>query len=68
MNRYQIQKEKAHKGDVASQGKYALPLPEDYANRCASCPYPSVGFICWSTDGSCMRTDINKIHCQRKGG
>ena len=25
--------------------------------RCKGCPYPGVGFICWSTDGSCMRTD-----------
>lgn len=46
--------------------KHSLPLPEDTA-RCVGCPYPSVGFICWSTDGSCMRTDVEKISRWGKG-
>jgi len=43
--------------------KYTIPPPKDSA-RCIGCPYPSVGFICWSTDG-CMKTDAEKISRQR---
>ena len=33
-----------------------------YKPECAGCPYPSVGFICYSeTDGSCLRTDMAAI-------
>ena len=28
--------------------------------RCHKCRYRSTGFICWSRDGSCMRTWSNK--------
>ena len=24
--------------------------------ECEGCPFPGHGFICWSADGSCMRT------------
>lgn len=43
----------------APPGKiYAVPSLKD-TTRCKSCPYPSVGFICWSEDGSCLRTDMD---------
>jgi hypothetical protein len=29
---------------------------------CGNCPYPSHGFICYSSEGDCLRNDINKIH------
>ncbi|EQB21842.1 hypothetical protein UNSWDHB_845 [Dehalobacter sp. UNSWDHB] len=45
---------------------HSLPLPEDTA-RCAGCPYPGVGFICWSPDGSCMRTDVERFSRRSKG-
>ena len=32
---------------------------------CAGCPFPSHGFVCWSTDGSCLRTYMKKL---QKGG
>lgn len=67
MNRDEVTKEKTHMGVTGPPREYSLPLPEDYLTRCAGCPYPGVGFICWSTDGSCMKTDINKIHSQKKG-
>lgn len=35
--------------------KYTVPSPKD-PSRCVGCPYPGVGFICWSQDGSCLRT------------
>ncbi|NPV89710.1 MAG: hypothetical protein HPY50_02900 [Firmicutes bacterium] len=39
---------------------YAVPLPKDI-NRCEGCPYPGVGFICWSGDGSCLRTEMDRV-------
>ena len=29
--------------------------------RCRDCPYPSPGFICYGKDGSCMKTEVEKI-------
>ena len=28
---------------------------------CNGCPFPSSGFICWSDNGECMRTRIEKL-------
>ena len=30
--------------------------------RCEGCPYPSHGFICWSSDGLCMREIMKKLN------
>jgi hypothetical protein len=46
--------------------KYTVPLPEDTA-RCVGCPYPGVGFVCWGTDGSCMRTEVERISRRSRG-
>lgn len=40
--------------------RYTLPPPKD-TTRCKGCPYPRVGFICWSIDGSCLRTDMGRL-------
>ena len=58
--------EKTGTGENISPAKHFLPLPED-TSRCAGCPYPGVGFICWSSDGSCMRTDVEKFSRRSKG-
>ena len=29
--------------------------------RCRGCPYPAHGVICWHRDGTCLRTDMEKI-------
>ena len=42
------------------QGK-DIPLSPKDTTRCEGCPYPRVGFICWSIDGSCLRTDMDRI-------
>lgn len=57
--------EKTGAGATGPPAKYTMPLPEDTA-RCTGCPYPDVGFICWSSDGSCMRTDVEKFSRRRK--
>lgn len=28
---------------------------------CLGCPYPKRGFICWFTDGTCLKTEMNRI-------
>jgi len=28
--------------------------------RCDGCPYPAHGFICWRSDGSCLRKDMEQ--------
>ena len=28
---------------------------------CADCPYPSHGFICYTREGDCMRTDMQRL-------
>lgn len=58
--------EKAGAVENASPAKHSLPPPEDTA-RCVGCPYPGVGFICWSPDDSCMRTDVEKFSRRSKG-
>ena len=46
--------------------KYTVSPPKDPA-RCEGCPYPRVGFICWSSDGTCMKTDVEAINRRSKG-
>ena len=31
-----------------------------HSERCQGCPYPAHGFICNYSDGSCMKTIVNK--------
>lgn len=66
MNHNEAPEEKTGSGATGPPIKYALPLP-DNLDRCAGCPYPGVGFICWSPDGSCLRTEVEKFSRQSKG-
>lgn len=53
--------QKQENGDAhAPPKRYTVPPPKD-TTRCKSCTYPRVGFICWSIDGSCLRTDMDRI-------
>ena len=43
-----------------------LPIPEEKpvctrTEACIGCPFPASGFICWSDNGECMRTRIEKL-------
>lgn len=58
--------EKIDSGAADPPKKHTVPSPKDPA-RCEGCPYPSVGFICWSQDGSCLKTDMDKISRRSKG-
>jgi len=31
-----------------------------HSEKCRCCPYPAHGFICWRSDGTCLRTDMAK--------
>lgn len=66
MNNDVTPEEKICKGTTEQPKKYTVPPPRDSA-RCIGCPYPSIGFICWSTDGSCMKTDAEKISRRSRG-
>jgi hypothetical protein len=66
MNHDVIPEEKTGAGATGPPTKYTVPPPKDSA-RCVGCPYPGVGFICWSQDGSCMKTDMDKISRRSKG-
>ena len=37
------------------------PVCKEYI-RCKGCPYPAIGFICCHSPGSCIRTDIARLH------
>lgn len=66
MNHYETPEEKTGAGATGPPIKYALPLP-DNLDRCTGCLYPRVGFICWSPDGSCMKTEVDKLSRPCKG-
>ncbi|MFG6352344.1 MAG: hypothetical protein K1W21_12215, partial [Oscillospiraceae bacterium] len=35
--------------------------------RCAGCPYPGHGFVCWNQDGAtCIRTEVARIMERQK--
>lgn len=43
------------------KGPHTLPLPKNL-DRCQGCHYPAVGFICWSPDGTCLRTEEDRLN------
>ena len=50
------------------KGLHTLPLPKNL-DRCQGCHYPAVGFICWSPDGTCLRTEeerLNRLERRRR--
>ena len=40
----------------------ALEIGDAVKADCKNCPYPRHGFLCWGTDGTCLRTRMNKIN------
>lgn len=66
MNNDQNQEKKAATEITGPPVKYTMPLPQDLS-KCEGCPYPSVGFICWSQDGTCIKTELDRIHARKKG-
>ena len=43
------------------------PVCTRYA-RCEGCSYPRHGLLCWHSDGTCLRTDMEKIENRNGGG
>lgn len=66
MNQNEKAAEKEGAGATDPSKRYGIPLPKDLS-RCKGCPYPRVGFICWSPDGTCMKTDVDAINRRSKG-
>lgn len=48
------------------------PEPPEQPRRpfasCGNCPYPSHGFQCYTTEGDCLKTHLQKFENQRKAG
>lgn len=57
---------KANARETGLPKKLTVPEPKD-TTRCDGCPYPGVGFICWSPDGSCLRTEVERISSRGQG-
>ena len=57
---------KENAGGTGPPKRFTVPSPKD-TTRCDGCPYPSVGFICWSPDGSCLRTEVERISARSRG-
>lgn len=55
-----VQEKRTDSAPAPPRQIHTVPLPKD-TEKCKGCPYPCVGFICWSTDGSCMKTDMERI-------
>lgn len=47
-------------GKVKAEPRLHGPFPS-----CGDCPYPSHGFICYSSEGNCMRTYMQKMNQRR---
>ena len=51
-------------------GSMPRDVPQDdnpvctHSEQCRGSPYPSHGFICWRSDGTCLRTDMVKRNKQ----
>lgn len=58
--------EKPDAGATGPPKRYGVPLPAE-RSLCEGCPYPRVGFICWSPVGTCMKTDVDAINRRSKG-
>ncbi len=45
-----------------------VPEPVFYMEneRCRGCPYPAHGSIYWHRDGTCLRTDMEKIERRQR--
>lgn len=54
-------------GATGPQKRYIVSQPPKNISYCKGCPYPSVGFICWNPDGTCMKTDVDGINRRSKG-
>lgn len=64
---YDVNPEERASEGIGPPEKYTVPLLQDSTTRCVGCPYPSVGFICWGPEGSCMKTELDKISRRSKG-
>ena len=52
--------------------RYVSPPPKTeervctISEKCKGCQFPSSGFICWGSDGECLRTRFEKLQQKEK--
>lgn len=51
-----------------ASGERIIPPPRLHGpfKSCGDCPYVSHGFLCYSREGDCLKTDMEKINHRRK--
>lgn len=52
--------------DLITVSHEPAPPPSGLFPSCEGCPYPSTGFLCYASEGNCMRTAVQKIMDRRK--
>lgn len=67
MKRHNNLTERKDEGTDEPPKRYIVSQPPKNISYCKGCPYPSVGFICWNPDGTCMKTDVDAINRRSKG-
>lgn len=50
---------------AAARPPYTPPPPKN-PGRCKDCRYPAVGFICWSQDGTCLRSEEERLDALKR--
>ena len=41
--------------------RHTIPLPADRKTRCVGCNSHAVGFLCYDSDGICVRSEARRI-------
>jgi len=61
-------KQACYDSDVLITTERILPDKRSHGpfKSCGDCPYPSPGFICHTSEGNCLRTEMEKIHRKNK--
>lgn len=53
--------------NIVSGGRPDTPQrPHEPFTSCGDCPYAAHGFMCYSTEGNCMKTDLQRLNRRRK--
>lgn len=56
MDDYEIKE--AFQNEPASEVVPGETLKCSMYSQCKGCRYPAHGFVCWNSDGTCLRTEI----------
>lgn len=52
---------------ASAGGITSPPRPSGPFESCGDCPYAAHGFLCYSREGDCMKTDLEHLRKRNKG-